>query len=73
MTPHRLADLSGALHDRAVDLARAGQHAAAAHAYHLSRVLFWRAGNKRADVRIDMINVRTYGAAKRRARHAVLA
>ncbi len=73
MSPHKMADISGALHDRAVELARAGHHAASSHAWHLSRVLWWKAGNKRADVAIEWINVRTYGRQKRRQRHAALA
>ncbi len=66
MTPH-------AIGQRALLLARLGQHAAASHAYHLSRALFWRAGGDRDEMRIEMINVRTYGRQKRRTRHAVLA
>lgn len=73
MSPHRMADISGALHDRAVDLARAGQHPAARHAHYLSRALFWRAGGDRMQARIEMIDARTFGAQKRRQRYAVLA
>lgn len=73
MSPHRMASISGALHDRAVDLAKAGKHAAAGHAYHLSRAMWWKAGGDKDSMRIAWINVRTYGRQKRRQRHAVLA